>query len=251
MPDNNPDIKGDTQGRFLIVNADDFGLSPGVNKGIIEAHKKGIVTSASLMVRGISAPDAVACNREQSSLSLGLHFEIYEWTYRNDEWIPLYEVAPWDDAVAVKNELSKQLERFHQIVGRNPTHLDSHQHAHRSEPVKSVLLETGDKLGIPVRHFSQKINYNGNFYGQTAKGEPYPEGISVEALIEILRALPLGVTELGCHPGLDNDLDTMYVYERVQEVKALCDPRVKSTLTAEKIKLISFSDIAEYVGVAS
>lgn len=244
MTNNFLQTEGGKAKRYLIVNADDFGLSAGVNKGIIEAHENGIVTSASLMVRGICAAEAAAYSRERRSLSLGLHFDLYEWAYRDEEWLPLYEVAPSNDAAAVKQELERQLEEFYRLTGQNPTHLDSHQHAHRTEPVKTILLEAGDRLKIPVRHLSREIEYNGNFYGQTAKGEPYPQGIEVCALIEIIKGLPGGITELACHPGLDKDLDTMYVSERFQEVRALCHPQVKATLIEENIELLSFSDFS-------
>src|SRR5207249_7492687 len=83
--------------RYLIVNADDFGLSPGVNRGIIKAHDQGIVTSASLMVRMPAAAEAAAYAREHPSLSVGLHCDLGEWTYRDRKWEPVYEVAPLDD----------------------------------------------------------------------------------------------------------------------------------------------------------
>jgi hypothetical protein len=77
--------------RHLIVNADDFGQSVGVNRGIIEAHERGIVTSASLMVRWPSAQEAAAYARSHTSLSLGLHFDFGEWRYRDGNWWKLYE----------------------------------------------------------------------------------------------------------------------------------------------------------------
>ena len=76
--------------RFLIVNADDFGLSEGVNRGIIEAHEHGIVTSASLMVLKPSAASAAAYSREHPRLSLGLHLDLGEWAYDGEAWVPVY-----------------------------------------------------------------------------------------------------------------------------------------------------------------
>jgi chitin disaccharide deacetylase len=69
--------------RYLIVNADDFGLSEGVNRGIIEAAEKGIVTSASLMVRQPAAAAAAAYARKLDRISVGLHLDLGEWVYRN------------------------------------------------------------------------------------------------------------------------------------------------------------------------
>ena len=79
--------------RFLIVNADDFGLSDGVNRGIIEAAEHGIVTSASLMVRQPAAAAAAAYARNGGKLSVGLHLDLGEWYYRDGEWLPLYSVV--------------------------------------------------------------------------------------------------------------------------------------------------------------
>lgn len=86
--------------RHLIVNADDFGQSLGVNRGIIEAHERGIVTSASLMVRSPAAADAAAYSARRPKLSLGLHLDLGEWSYRGNRWVPLYEVVRVDDAEA-------------------------------------------------------------------------------------------------------------------------------------------------------
>ena len=83
--------------RLLIVNADDFGLSEGVNRGIIEAHERGIVTSASLMVLKEFAPDAAAYCREHGRLSLGLHLDLGEWVYDGEAWVAVYRVVALDD----------------------------------------------------------------------------------------------------------------------------------------------------------
>jgi predicted glycoside hydrolase/deacetylase ChbG (UPF0249 family) len=62
-------------------------------------------------------------------------------------------------------------------------------------------------------------------------------------LIDLLAALPPGITELGCHPGEANGLISMYRDERTEELKALCDPRVQATIVAERIELRSFHNI--------
>ena len=80
--------------RQLIVNADDFGQSRGVNRGIITAHRDGIVTSASLMVRWPAVADAAAYARRHSNLSVGLHIDLGEQIMRGGEWVPLYSVVP-------------------------------------------------------------------------------------------------------------------------------------------------------------
>jgi predicted glycoside hydrolase/deacetylase ChbG (UPF0249 family) len=171
---------------------------------------------------------------------VGLHFDLGEWAYRDGGWVRLYKVVEEDDAEAVVAEAARQFATFRRLVGRSPTHLDSHQHVHRAEPVRSVLVGLAHDLSVPLRHFSPEVRHCGAFYGQTAEGLPFPEGIRVEALIQTLASLPPGVTELGCHPAEGDVVDSMYSGERAVEVKALCDPRVWTALAAGGVELCSF-----------
>ena len=233
-----------TATRHLIVNADDFGQSPGINRGVIEAHERGIVTSASLMVRWPAAESAAAYARAHPTLTVGIHADLGEWVFRKETWVPVYEVVPRNDRKRLAGEISRQLGEFRRLVGRQPTHIDSHQHVHRQEPVRSILLRMARHLGVPLRSYSRVVRYCGDFYGQTAQGSPLPELISVENLIAILTALPGGFTELGCHPGLADDLNTMYRTERTEEVSVLCDARVRTAIASLRVQLCSFSAVA-------
>ena len=231
--------------RRLIVNADDFGLSAGVNRGIAQAHEHGILTSASLMVRAGHAAEAAAYAHAHPELSVGLHVDLGEWHYTGEHWVAAYEVVDLGDDAEVGAEVAAQVERFCALMGREPTHLDAHQHAHRDEPAKTIVLEHGARLGVPVRSFTPGLRYEGSFYGQSGRGEPYREGISVEALCALLRALPPGATELGCHPAIDDDSGSSYSAERTVETATLCDPQVRATLEREGIALRSYRNWAE------
>jgi predicted glycoside hydrolase/deacetylase ChbG (UPF0249 family) len=231
------------QTKRLIVNADDFGQSAGINRGILKAHDEGIVTSASLMVRWPAAPAAVTAARSRPRLSLGLHVDLGEWTLRAGAWVPVYAVIPMNDRKAIAAEVARQLGVFGNLVGRQPTHLDSHQHVHRHEPVRSVLLAAARELGVPLRQFSLEVRYCGAFYGQHEDGSANPEALSAENLMRILRELAPGYTELACHPGEASDLDTMYRDERALEAAALCDGRVRSALPGLGIELCSFHEV--------
>jgi predicted glycoside hydrolase/deacetylase ChbG (UPF0249 family) len=228
--------------RLLIVNADDFGQSPGVNRGVVEAHERGIVTSASLMVRWPAAAEAAAYARGRPELSVGLHVDLGEWVCEGGAWRPLYAV-PLDDAGSATDEVARQLLRFRELTGQPPTHLDSHQHVHRRDPVRSALAALARDLGIPLREGDPHIRYSGAFYGQTADGEPRPDAITVAGLIRILETLPPGLTELGCHPGYADDVHTMYRHERAREIAVLCDPRVRGALARLRIQLTSFASV--------
>jgi len=230
--------------RYLIVNADDLGYSAGVNRGILEAHHDGIVTSASLMVRWPAAAEAAIVARDCPGLSLGLHIDLGEWAYRDGRWIELYHVVDLEDQAAIEREVERQLDTFCALTTRKPTHLDSHQHVHRQEPVRSVVRELGRRLAVPIRHDWSAARYSGTFYGQTTTGESLDDAISVESLIHVLKRLPSGVTELGCHPGYANDADTMYAAERAVEVATLCSPDVGAAIVEFGIELLSFHDLA-------
>jgi chitin disaccharide deacetylase len=194
------------------------------------AHEHGIVTSASLMIRWPAANRAAAYARAHPHLSLGLHVEVGEWVFRNGSWTALYEVVPRQDEVAVYDEVSRQVEGFGRLVGRNPTHIDSHQHVHREEPLRSILLRIAQQIGVALREFSPDVHYVGEFYGQTAEGAPLPEFISVDHLVRLLEAVPPGLTELSCHPGLSKRSRGMYASERITEVDVLCDARVRTAI---------------------
>ena len=230
--------------RVLVVNADDFGRTPGVNRGVIRAHEEGIVTDATLMVRWPAAAEAAAYARRNPGLGVGLHVDLSEWEFVDDEWRSSYEVVDTSDRDALVREVDRQLGLFLRLVGRPPTHLDSHQHVHRNEPLRAVLAAVGTSLGIPVREVTPGIAYCGDFYGQDGRGFPVPEAISVESLLRIVRQLPSGVTELGCHPGDPVDLESSYRDERAIELRVLCDERVRHAIEAEGIELRSFATLA-------
>ena len=107
--------------RYLIVNADDLGLSVGVNQGIIQSFEQGIVTSSSLMVRAPAAEAAAAYARSHPSLSLGLHVDLCEWNRHDGEWFLVYQVVPLEDRAAIASEVESQL-RALPATHRSPSH---------------------------------------------------------------------------------------------------------------------------------
>jgi predicted glycoside hydrolase/deacetylase ChbG (UPF0249 family) len=227
----------------LIVNADDFGYSRGVNRGIVEAHEYGIVTSASLMVDGAAAEEAGEYAGRRPELSVGLHVDLGTWRVRAASG---YRWRRGDDRLqrVVAGELLRQLRRFRRLIGSNPTHLDSHHHRHREPLVRAVFAEVAGELDVPLRHFDPEVQFRGDFYGQIEDGRPDPDGISPDALVDLLESLSGGVTELCCHPGYPEGLKSWYREERLQEVRTLCDPRVRAAVDRLGIRLISFHELA-------
>lgn len=228
--------------RRLVVNADDLGVSDAVNAGILRAHAEGIVTAASLMVHRPAAAAAVAAAAEHPGLALGLHVDLAEW--RRDaagDWHTAYERADPADAGAVAVEVERQIEAFRALCGRDPDHLDSHQHVHREEPVRSIMGRRARELRVALRHHG-RVRYCGAFYGQDSDGKALPEAIGPGALRALIAALPAGATELCCHPATAAAPGEDYGAERVRELETLCDATVRAALDAAAVRLCTFRE---------
>ncbi len=228
--------------RLAIVNADDFGFSHGVNRGIMEAHERGIVTSASLMVGRPGAAEAAEYARARATLGVGLHVELGRWRVG---LLPHRGAARSEGLLRRRAaaELSGQLERFRALLGRDPSHLDSHQHRHRAELVRPLFEQVAGELGVPLRRIDPRVRFCGDFYGHDARGRPEPESITTESLLRVFHELEEGVTEVCCHPGYADGLADWYREEREVEIRALCDPRVREAVARLGIRLGTFSEL--------
>lgn len=222
--------------RVLVVNADDFGASEGINRGIVEAHARGIVTSTSVMVTGPRAGDAVSLARDHPRLGLGLH-----WDLDGEDGTPRVDL---DDPAAVRAELTRQLDAFVALTGHAPTHLDSHHHVHRRDGVAPVARELAARTGAPLRE-EGAVTYRGGFYAQWEWEVTDLEHVSPQFLIWILRnEVGEGWTEIGCHPGyVSDDFASVYLSEREAELATLTDPRVRAEIDALGIRLASYADL--------
>jgi len=227
--------------RYLVVNADDFGYTEGINRGILDAHVNGIVTSASLMVERPAAAHAVALARESPRLGLGLHVEVKRWWTSS---FPRRGSARSADAVkrCAREDVRRQLDLFRALLGREPSHLDSHHHRHMAELVRPAFEELADELTIPLRRVDPRVRFDGGFYGHDGRGQPQHESIGVDALIRLIENVDSRVTELCCHPGYPDGLDDWYRAERELEVQTLCDRRVHDAVERGGVQLCSFAE---------
>jgi chitin disaccharide deacetylase len=214
--------------RYLIVNGDDFGASPGINVGIVEAHRRGILTSASLMVNRPASEEAAWCSRDLPHLSVGLHTDL---TGRTD---------PSD----CRAELHRQFRRFQELTGGLPTHLDAHHNAHRDPRLLPAFLDLAREYRLPLREHSP-VRYFSKFYGRW-DGVTHLEQVRLESLVRMLETeVPEGCTELSCHPGyVDPHFPSDYAAEREAELRTLCEPILREVLTRQKIRLITFREVA-------
>lgn len=204
--------------RLLVVNADDFGLARGVNEGIIEAHRGGIVTSTSLMVQRPTAPDAAALAEACPELSIGLHFE-------DDEL---------DDPRQAERVFLAQLERFRDLIGRDPTHVDSHHHVHARQ--LAIFRSLVEPLGVPLRH-DGRVRYIGGFWGQPDLAHVRPPFLRQLVQAEAGE----GFSELCCHPArISDDLRSSYLREREVELQTLTGPGLRQELSSLGVTLVSY-----------
>jgi len=152
----------------LIVNADDFGYTPGVTSGILAAHVKGIVTSTSVMVNMPHAAQSIQrAKNEAPQLGLGLHLTLTagrplldpvqiptlvgtSGTFKTRaELVPnLHSV----DVGEVEAELRAQIAAFSRMAGHPPDHLDSHHHiTYLTPPLLALTMKIAGELGVPIR----------------------------------------------------------------------------------------------------
>jgi len=219
--------------RLLVVNADDFGLSPGVNEGILEAHADGIVTSASLMVLAPGAVDAARAAAEHRRLSVGLHFV--------DDG-----AADLDRPAEIVGSFHSQLERFRELVGRDPTHVDSHHHVHtKSAARRATFAQLVGPLGVHLRGQGAAA-YVGAFSGQWQPGVTNLRYVRRPFLLQLIRSRARdGATELGCHPARIGDFNSSYLEERAVELQTLTEPGLRTEIEAIGVELVGFDALKD------
>jgi hopanoid biosynthesis associated protein HpnK len=152
--------------RQLIVNADDFGLTTGVTRGILDAHREGMVTSATLMANSAAFDMAVAASRQMPTLGVGVHLNLSEGVPVSPPFkIPTLVdhrgrlhltpgrllgriVARHVNLGEVETELRAQISRIVQ-GGVSPTHLDGHKHVHVLPGVSDIVIRLAREFSIP------------------------------------------------------------------------------------------------------
>ena len=244
----------------LIVNADDLGRTRGINAGISAAHRDGIVTSATLMVNYPAAAEVKALAAEHPRLGIGLHVQLtggpsqlpasqLPSLVRKDGLLPPKPDGLADaDPAEVLAEARAQLVRFRELMGRDPSHLDSHHHSHRVPAVFAAVMALARETGRPVRMADPSMGPLLRREG-IATTERFEEGFfdataTLDTLLGLVRALPEGTTELMCHPAVvDDELrsSSSYALPRARELEILTSAAAREAVRARRIELISFT----------
>jgi chitin disaccharide deacetylase len=186
--------------------------------------------------------EAVELSRSHPRLAVGLHWDVIGEDERE------FDLG---DRRAVREEFALQLDRFHELMGTAPTHVDSHRHMHLDEGVRELFCELVAPLGVPLRGDGQ-VRFVGRFYAQWEWGVTELGHVSPETLEEIVREeVGEGWTEISCHPGyVSDDYTPMYRREREAELRTLTDPRIRATIEELGIALESYETYAELRGAA-
>jgi hypothetical protein len=229
----------------LIVNADDFGLSPAVNAGILEAHASGTVTSTSMMVRCAGWEDGVRQARATASLGVGLHFNLLVGVplaavpsltnRRTGRYLPLSSLARRAllgalDRAELAAECEAQLAAL-RAEGLAVTHIDSHLHIHALPSIHAAVARVAARHGLPLRRPVESMRwFPGDLASQvhrgliawswwlTSHGAPATRaadhfiGVSMQGserfagrLSAVLDVLPSGTSEIMVHAGRVDD----------------------------------------------
>jgi len=245
--------------KLLIVNADDFGLTPGVSRGILEAGRVGIVTSTTLLVNR-DIPPAQIEELQGSGMGVGVHLNLTLGApVSNPGRVPSLvdaegrfirdarEAAARARSDEARIELGNQIDVFRKIMGRFPTHLDTHHHVGRHDPILDLVLGFARALKVPVRSQDDTVRRAARQLGLRTPdhfmGESGPEPYwSPERTVAHLEALPAGLSEFMTHPGyFDDDLAySRYGRQRETELAGLTAPEAKRAVERRGIRLVHF-----------
>jgi predicted glycoside hydrolase/deacetylase ChbG (UPF0249 family) len=264
----------------LVVNADDFGFTPDVNEGIVEANRGGILTATTLMANGAAFDDAVRLARKTPTLDIGVHLVLVggRSTLTGKPLPP--SVAKLFAAMArreirVYDELRAQAQR---IVdeGLRPTHLDTHKHTHLAPPVLDAVARIGEEFGIrwvrrpfdfplnalpipPLRRLTSRAlgllrpRFHRVLARHGCKTTDHFAGFQITGrfrtaeLVDLMGAIPEGSTELMCHPGRCGEAlrnaRTRLKESRERELEALVSREVREAIERNGIELANYAGL--------
>lgn len=265
----------------LIVNADDFGFTPDVNEGIVEAYERGILTATTLMANGAAFEDAVRLAQMHPGLDVGCHLVLVG----GRSVLPPHKPLPGSVAellaaiacrqIPFREELRAQMRK---IIGAgiHPSHLDTHKHTHLAPPVLEAVAEISREFDVrwvrrpfdlPItataipwfkRVASSRLRFVEKRFSKTlerygCRTTDYFAGFQLTGryrtteLVQLIAQLPEGVTEFMCHPGRCRDAlrtaATRLTVSREHELAALTAPETFQALEECGVELVSYKSL--------
>ncbi|GAB2546777.1 hopanoid biosynthesis-associated protein HpnK [Rhodanobacter koreensis] len=263
----------------LIVTADDYGLHEAVNEAVERGYREGVLRAASLMVAAPAVADAVERARRLSGLAVGLHLVLADGqAILPPARIPdLVDARGMFDQAMVRNgfryfflphvrrqlaaEIRAQFEAF-AATGLRLDHVNAHKHFHLHPTILSLMLSIGREFGLRAIRLPaepgmgpslrpwlalmrRRMDKAGIVYNDHVFGIRHTGGMDEAALLDILRDLPNGLSELYLHPAAHGGLvASMAGYRHADELAALLSPRVRDTIAERYLLCRGFADPA-------
>lgn len=252
----------------IIFNADDYGYSEAVTLGILKAHRDGVIVSTTMMTNMDAAPIAAEWSRSYPNLFIGQHSNIvvgkpcanpsdipslvdvdgyFNTKSRQKAGIPL-------DPEHIKLEVRAQAERFKELMGHYPEHIEGH--AIRDDGLFWAIKEVATELGVHytdvVTDFNQgETMRNANNSGYEIPEFPdvpyYMDNVSIDYwLNDVGNFLNKNLVQLHSHPGyIDQYLidHSSYTLTRAKEVEIACSEKLKNWAKANNVQFISHREI--------
>ena len=263
-----------------MVNADDFGFTPDVNRGILAAHRGGILTATTLMANGNAFDDAVRLARDTPSLDVGCHLVLIS----GRSLLPPYAALPASAPALLRALATRRMRAYDELAaqvrkilaaGLQPTHLDTHKHTHLAPPVLDAVARIAEEFeirwvrrpfDIPLTSAHGAMPWlkrvtsgslqvlRGRFQRVLARrgcrttdhfaGFQLTGRFRAPELVHLIRGLPEGLTEFMCHPGYCGDdlrqARTRLKESRERELEALVAPEVRDALVESGVELVNY-----------
>lgn len=229
----------------VIVNADDFGMTKGINEGIIDAHINGVVTRTTLIMNGLAVSEAIELAKKTPTLKVGIHLALsfgkplaqHEDSLLIDKnghfkYTSIETALSKPEVHQIKVEWQFQIEQFLK-TGLTLDHIDSHHHVHGWSDLKDVVLELSNEYNVPVRSTDSLKDYPEKLLTEYLWLDFYKEGVKT-TLFEELSLLPVKSVEVMVHPAVtDTDLKRVssYTDERKKEKDILKSIRPKEFMS--------------------
>jgi len=267
--------------KYLIVTADDLGLTKSINEGISKACREGVVKNVSVIPTGEAFEDALKTIKDLSLKEIGAHLSLTETkpVLKSSKFFKDHNQLFFDlflkkvDLREVYLELKAQIELLSNS-GVKITHINSHEHIHIIPEILNIFIALAKEFNIPairyprndrparpldvndtykkiiLSYFSGRTKdifkmsgllYTDSFLGLLDAGK-----LKESLLIEMLNGLDGGVTELVCHPGfLSPEILEDYRWHKgcEEELFALTGDRIKNTIKGNEIRLITYGEL--------